>query len=51
METIVATAFGRVVDIQGGENDELTKAANLIFRGIEEGSSTSLTLMVPLMSK
>ena len=33
METIVATAFGRVVDIQRGEHDELTDAAAEIFRG------------------
>ncbi len=32
METIIATAFGRVIDIQGGENDELTNAASNIFQ-------------------
>ena len=28
METILATAFGRMVNIQKGESDELTKAAH-----------------------
>ncbi len=51
METIIATSFGRVVNIQGGEHDELTKAADLIFRGAEEGSKTSLTRLVALFSK
>lgn len=51
METIVATAFGRVVDIQGGENDQLTTAADLIFRGAEEGNSTSGVVLIPLISK
>ena len=51
METIVAIAFGRVVDIQRGENDELTNAANLVFRGAEEGNKTSLNVILPLLSK
>ena len=50
METIVATAFGRVIDIQGGENDELTKAADLVFRGAEEGKVSSLNFTMPLLS-
>ena len=35
METIVATAFGRVVDIQRGDHDELTNAAGELFRGAD----------------
>ena len=33
METIIATAFGRVINIQTGEGDELTKAAAGVFAG------------------
>ena len=51
METIIATAFGRVIDIQGGENDELTNAADLIFRGTAEGNKTSAAYVLPLISK
>lgn len=51
METIVAIAFGRVIDIQRGENDELTNAANVMFRGAEEGNKTSLAVLLPLLSK
>ena len=51
METIIATAFGRVIDIQGGQNDELTNAADLIFRGAAEGNKTSLAYVLPLTSK
>ena len=48
METIIATAFGRVIDIQGGENDELTNAADLIFQGTAEGFNS---YVLPLTSK
>ncbi|XP_064394654.1 cytochrome P450 3A24-like [Halichondria panicea] len=50
METIIATAFGRVIDIQGGENDELTNAADLIFRGTAEGNKTSAAYVLPLIN-
>ena len=33
METILATAFGRVIDIQRGEADELTKTCTSLFSG------------------
>ena len=51
METILATAFGRAVNVQGGESDELTKAANIIFRSLDEGSATNFHLMIVLSSK
>ncbi len=51
METILATAFGRVVNIQRGEADELTKAAHDLFRRAEEGQSTSRGSIVLLTSK
>ena len=41
METLVATAFGRYVDIQKGEADQLTEAAATIFRMNDEESNIS----------
>jgi len=46
METIVATAFGRVIDIQRGEGDQLTQACAAIFSAFQEGTSVSLESMV-----
>ena len=49
METLIATAFGRYVDLQRGEADQLTEAAAEIFRASEEQSSLSPdALLVPL---
>ena len=36
METILATAFGRRVDILRGESDELSKSINLLLRDSNE---------------
>ena len=36
METILAIAFGRVVNLQKGEADELTLAAQEVFRNAEK---------------
>ena len=36
METILATAFGRVIDVQRGEADELTKACTSLFTDVRE---------------
>ena len=51
METILATAFGRVVNVQRGESDDLTKAAHDRFRALEEGRSTSLETAMVFTSK
>ena len=51
METILATAFGRIVNVQQGESDELTKAAHDRFRQLEEGKSTSRETVMVLTSK
>ena len=51
METILATAFGRVVNVQRGESDELTKAARDRFRQLEEGRSTSRETVMLLISE
>ncbi len=34
METILATAFGRVIAVQKGEANSLTKAASAMFKSI-----------------
>ena len=38
METILAIAFGRVINLQKGESDELTSAAQGVFRSTEKGT-------------
>ena len=51
METILATAFGRIIDVQRGESDELTKAANERFRQMDEGRLTSRDVLVMMISE
>ena len=51
METILATAFGRVVDIQRGESDDLTRAVDSIFRGVQEGGSFDGATLITLISE
>ena len=51
METILATAFGRVINVQGGESDELTKAAYNQFRMFEQGKATSPQALIVLLSE
>ena len=49
METLIATAFGRYVDLLRGEADQLTEAADKVFRSADEQSSLSPdALLVPL---
>ena len=50
METILATFFGRLVNIQQGESDELTKVARELFERAEEGKSTSRDTVIMLIS-
>ena len=51
METILATAFGRKLDVIGGEADDLTKAAQGFFDQSGEDNSTSRDKLVVLTSK
>ena len=51
METILATAFGRKINIQGGEADELTRVANAFFTRTEEGQLTSRDMLIMLTSE
>ena len=37
LEGILATAFGRWVDIQKGESDEFSKAMDMLFGGFSDG--------------
>ena len=41
METILAIAFGRTINLQKGESDELTVAAHGIFRNAEKDTFTA----------
>ena len=51
METILATAFGRRIDIQRGEADELTRVARTFFSQAEEGQVASRDVLVMLNSE
>ena len=51
METILATAFGRVIDVQRGDSDELTMAVDSIFRGVQEGQSLDARSIILVLSK
>ena len=51
METILATAFGRVIDIQRGESDDLARAVDSFFMNIQEGGFFDATALVSLFSE
>ena len=42
METILAVAFGRVMNLQRGEADQLSDACVAFFSAIQEGEGASL---------
>ena len=44
LEVILATAFGRQVDLQKGESDEFSKAFHTILTGSEEGQMEQFLL-------
>ena len=46
METILAIAFGRVINLQKGEADELTLAAQGIFKQSEKGTMPTARLIL-----
>jgi thromboxane-A synthase len=50
METLIATAFGRYVNIQRGEADQITQGANSIFRAAEDGSPNAPDVLMALLS-
>ena len=51
METILATAFGRKIDIQRGESDKLTEAAATIFSDTHEQKKSSAVFILVILSK
>ena len=51
METILATAFGQIVEVQKGDSDEVVKVAREIFQSSDERNSVSFTIVIPLISQ
>lgn len=51
MEVILATAFGRAVDIQRGESDDLTQTTYTISQSMGEGQLTSREMMYMIFSE
>ena len=51
MEVILATAFGRAVDIQRGESDDLTETAYTISKSMGEGQLTSREMIYMIFSE
>lgn len=45
METILATAFGRCVNVQRGDSDEITKAIDVLIRGFTGGEAEKFILI------
>ena len=46
LETILAAAFGRVVNLQKGEVDEVTKAARGVFEGLGRRSIVRIAFLL-----
>ena len=51
METIFATSFGRIMDIQKGQSNELTKAAEIFFSTNHEQKKSSFLSLNVILSK
>ena len=49
MESIFATAFGRVMDVQRDKTDRLTKAASTFFSMSQEGKKNAVSPLHGLM--
>ena len=45
METILATAFGRRVNVQRGESTELSKSIELLMDGFTDGQLEKMILI------
>ena len=45
LEAIVATAFGRQINLQRGESDEFSKAMYIAMKGMSEGLFENLILL------
>ena len=51
METILAIAFGRIVEVQKGNSDEIVEVAREIFQSSDEKNSVSTAIIIPLISQ
>ena len=51
METILATAFGRVMDIQRGESDDLARAVDDFLMSMQEGGFFDAYVLVSPFSE
>lgn len=51
MESILSTAFGRVMDIQKGESSAITEAAAALFESRKENSYTSIQFLTMITSR
>ena len=51
METILGTAFGRVIDVQKGESSVLTEAAAIVFDSLKEDGIVTKDYMIMILSK
>ena len=51
METILATAFGRIVKLQKGESDSLAEAATDMFAETNEKHKYSLEHVIMILSE
>ena len=51
MESILATAFGRLIDIQRGQSSQLAEAAATLFAINHQHKKTSLHYIAVLLSK
>lgn len=50
METIMASAFGRVIEIQKGQSSQLTKAATASMGSINQVSVSNLEVLATILS-
>ena len=50
METIIAAAFGHLIDIQRGESDQLVDAMQVIFSNLAEGQKLNIESITLLLS-
>ena len=51
MESILSTAFGRVIDVQNGKSNVMTEAAVVVFSATQENRITSRENLTLLISK
>ena len=51
LETIIATGFGRRINLQKGESDELSRAAATALSSVQDGAEGNMALMNVIMSK